>query len=262
MAIFYNNKLVILTLILGTVSGFTIPNRQYTNTLQQQTSTITSTSLFAQKKRRRRKDASPSSTNTPISQEEDELPDFDLVEDIDLQENTQPKSTSSPGTTSTGKSINVNDPSVMEAMRSTKGMESISGGASTKDLLRSRNRDLEEKLVVNEIKEDLPSLADYRQSKGSDVGKKAARREARIAAALEAKGNEAVEEESFLSKLPFVGKSDGEEKSPIKLLEEGTWACIYILVAWEIYINSPLFERQGSMPPVVFTDPMTMTFLP
>lgn len=220
MAIFYRNKLVILTLMFGTVSGFTIPNRHYTtNTLQQQTSNPKS-SLFAQKKRRRRKDASPSSTNTPISnqEEEDELPDFDLIEDIDLQETKQPKSTSSPGTTSTGKAINVNDPSVMEAMRSTKGMESISGGASTKDLLRSRNRDLEDKLVVNEISEDLPSLADYTKGKGSDgVGKKAARREARIAAALEAKGNEAVEEESFLSKLPFVGKNDEEEKSPIKV---------------------------------------------
>ena len=225
------NKVVILTLIFGTVSGFTINTKQYTtNNLQQQQKSITTctpTSLCAQKKRRRRKDSSgPSSTNTPISnqQETDELPDFDLIEDIDLEEQAKKmqktkSDLSSPGIASTGKAIDVNDPSVMQAMRSTKGMETISGGASTKDLLRSRNRDLEEKLVVNEISEDLPSLADYTKGKGTSggVSKKAARREARIAAALEAKGNEAVEEESFLSKLPFVGKNDGEEKSPIKV---------------------------------------------
>lgn len=105
-------------------------------------------------------------------------------------------------------------------------------------------------------------MAKKPRGSGADpnIGKKAARRVARRAAAIEAEPE--APEESFLDKLPFFNKDEEkEEKSPLKLLEEGTWACIYILVAWEIFINSPLFDRQGPMAPVVFTDPMTMTFL-
>lgn len=30
------------------------------------------------------------------------------------------------------------------------------------------------------------------------------------------------------------------------------WAGIYILIGWEFYINSPLFERAAPLAPVVF----------
>merc|ERR1712218_257288 len=98
-------------------------------------------------------------------------------------------------------------------------------------------------------------------------GKKAMKREQRRAAALEAEGSNLQEEENavsqLLSRLPFVNNDEGEkeEKSLIKLLEEGTWACIFILGAWEIYINSPFFSRAAPMAPVVFRDPVTTTFL-
>ena len=188
------------------------------------------TSLFAQKKKRRRRKNKPASPNQSIadSDEGDELPDFDLIEDIDLIEMQQEKeastsnsiSPSSPGVgvNPSSKSIDVNDPEVLAAMRSSKGAESMGGGLSTRDLIRSRNRELEERLVVNDIVEEMPSLADYTKGKGttSGVGKKAARREARRAAAIEAEGVEP--EESFLDKLPFFKKDEEkEEKSPIKV---------------------------------------------
>jgi len=239
------------------------------------TSASTSTSLFAQKKRRRRSPTSPSSDSNPNpnlqmedEDEEDVLPDFDLVEDIDLKEQAASAAKLSGG------DIDLDDPDVIAAMRVSKGQVAM-GSGSTKDLLRSRNRELEDRLVVNVIKEDLPSLAEYTQGNGNGAkasgGSKAAKRMARRTAAIERERENGVEEESAISafisnvrsKVPFLKKKEENEpkKTAVKLLEEGTWFCIYTLIAWEVYINSPLFSRQGPMAPVVFTDPMTMTFL-
>lgn len=187
-----------------------------------------STSLFSQKKRRRRKDPSSSSENTldEPSSIDDDLPDFDLIEDdMDSRMEKQPssKDTSmnlssvSKSASSVGKVVDVNDPEIIAAMRATKGMESMEV-SSTRDLLRSRNRELEEKLVVNDIVQEVPSLADYTKSKtgAEKVGKKALKREARIAAALQAKGDSGESEKSFFDGIPFL-KKDGEPKSPIKV---------------------------------------------
>ncbi len=217
-------------------------------------SMMTSTSLSAQKKKRRRRKDNPSPNPAPSSPapvapmpitDGDELPDFDLVEDIDLIEaKAAASATAASATTSeptagvapTSISLDTSDPDVLAAMRSTS-MPPGGGGSSTRDLLRSRNRDLENKLVVNEITEAVPSLGEYmtspnRKNKGDapgspgGLGKKAARREARRAAAMEAEQAD-MEEEGFMDKLPFFKKKEGEEsKSPIKV-------CIYVC-AWSI----------------------------
>jgi len=279
-------SLILVYLIIGNVSAFAFsPTRlPSTNNLplaQQKTqsdlklhSKVSKMPLYAEKKRRRRKDKPSGSDNMyneveQLLSDEDELPDFDLVEDIDVMENKKSAikgSVNNPSAINAGSSprkpVDVNDPEIMAAMRVTKGTGAISV-SSTRELLRSRNRELERKLIVNDVVQEVPSLVEYTKSKGegSKIGKKAAKREARIAAALESKGEGNSGEKSFFDLIPFLNK-DGEKKSPIKLLEEGTWACIYILVAWEVYINSPFFERQAPMAPVVFTDPMTMSFLP
>ena len=210
------------------------------------------TALFAKKKRRRRrKDAASSSTPTPKLNEEDELPDFDLIEDIDLPQQSSKDSKNTMSTSSisdnvgasfapvTKKALDPNDPAVLEAMKATKGNDLVGSSASTRDLLRSRNRELEQKLVVDEIVQDVPSFADYNAKKrrasggnnasdvvsgGASMGKKAMKREQRRAAALEAEDNKSEEEESavsqLLSRLPFVNNNDEgekEEKSPIKV---------------------------------------------
>jgi hypothetical protein len=140
------------------------------------------------------------------------------------------------------------------------------------------NRDLEKSFNFDDssVKEDLPSLGQVATkgrggggatgastgSSASDsgssgsfvveqkVGSKRARAEARRAAAIEAE--RAVEEEKgFLSRFPQFLDEKGEV-SAIKMLESGTWLGIGVLVAWEVYINSPLFQRAAPMAPVVY----------
>ncbi len=233
-------RLALGFLLFGSISAFVIQSTQPSLKATTFTSSRAEpTFLYSQKKRRRRKQnpSSPSTSDSvtspvvnPTDDETDELPDFDLVEDVDLEEQAEAQaraaaSAGSPGVAPSSTNINVNDPEVMAAMRATTGSQAMSG-ASTKDLIRSRNRDLEQRLVVNDIVEDVPSLADYTSSKGSSagaggIGKKAARREARRTAAIEALPDEP--EESFFDKLPFFKKNEEkEEKSPIKV-------CHYLL---------------------------------
>lgn len=217
--------------------------------------------LNAERKRRKRKESagspSPSYDTDYDSGSAEELPDFDLLEDDVIPEDTS-VSTSN---------FDINDPSIQDAMRA-RSQSNISQGmsVSAKDLLKSRNRELEQKLVMNDIKEDVPSLAEYTRNKmssGSGIGKKALRREERVAAAIDAKQLESKAGSSnilgFLGGLGLKDK-DGNPKTAVKLLEEGTWACIWMLIAWEVFINSPLFQRQGSMPPIVFRE-VTELFL-
>jgi hypothetical protein len=72
------------------------------------------------------------------------------------------------------------------------------------------------------------------------MGKKAAKRAERKAAAMQR-----------------VDETEGsgfslEGLNVLKLLENGAWVGIGLLVVWEIYINSPLFERAAPLIPAVF----------
>lgn len=223
-------------------------------TVAKTTTTATATTLFAEKKKRRRRKDSTSNRNEQQQQQveadnlnddddDDELPDFDFDEDLDYVEDSSKttsteKVTSTKASRNTSKTLDVNDPSVIAAMKATNNA-SASSSSSTRDLLRSRNRELEQKFVVDEVIQDVPSFADYNAKKGKSVGsggvsssnenmssglgKKAMRREQRRAAALEANSNVEKDEEDnvvsqLLSKLPFGNKDgDKEEKSAIKV---------------------------------------------
>jgi hypothetical protein len=231
-------SLILVFLIFGSVSAFVLSPRSFLtgdNLLLAQKkandykiqSKLSAIPLYAEKKRRRRKDkpgGGSDNMNEPSSSDEDELPDFDLVEDVDVVETKRSSvqgSVTSPSVINSGslprKTFDVNDPQIMEAMRATKGTGPVSV-SSTRDLLRSRDRELEQKLVVNDVVQEVPSLAEYTRAKGdgSKIGKKAAKREARIAAALEAKGEGDSGEKSLFDLIPFL-KSNGEKKSPIKV---------------------------------------------
>ena len=73
------------------------------------------------------------------------------------------------------------------------------------------------------------------------MGKKAAKRAERKAAALQRESEEA-----------DAGGFNLEDVNVLKLLENGAWVGIGLLVAWEIYINSPFFERAAPLIPPVF----------
>mmetsp|Transcript_33448 Transcript_33448/g.64215 ORF Transcript_33448/g.64215 Transcript_33448/m.64215 type:complete len:321 (-) Transcript_33448:108-1070(-) len=76
------------------------------------------------------------------------------------------------------------------------------------------------------------------------MGKKAAKAAQRRATAIE---REAAAE---AEKSPFEGINI------LKLLENGAWVGIGLLVLWEVYINSPFFERAAPLIPVVYDDPV------
>lgn len=75
------------------------------------------------------------------------------------------------------------------------------------------------------------------------MGKKAAKNAQRRAAALQ---RETEMEDQKAS--PF------EDMNIFKLLENGAWVGIGLLVLWEFYINSPLFDRAAPLIPVVYDD--------
>lgn len=72
------------------------------------------------------------------------------------------------------------------------------------------------------------------------MGKKATRNAQRKAAAMQR------EAEIESQKSPFEGVNI------LKLLENGAWVGIGLLVLWELYINSPFFERAAPLIPVVY----------
>lgn len=88
--------------------------------------------------------------------------------------------------------------------------------------------------------EDVAMLIDT-----TTMGKKAAKNAARKAAAIQRE----IEEEE--NKNPF---EDLKELNILKLLENGAWLGIGLLVLWEFYINSPLFDRASPLIPVVFDE--------
>lgn len=244
------------------------------------------------KRRRKRKDGktpsagSDESPSVPIVNDDDgELPGFDLGDDEQVEEfKMEPTKAEDPANAASASmeasevavapdpsdaSVDMSNPKVMEAMKGS--MPGVASARSTEDLLRNRDRDLEKSFKFDDtnVKEDLPSLGQLAGKKGrgggvgntepsspgsfvveQKVGSKRARAEARRAAAIEAE-RAAEEEKSVLQKVPQFLDEKGEV-SAIKILESGTWVGIGILVLWEVYINSPLFERAAPMAPVVY----------
>lgn len=78
----------------------------------------------------------------------------------------------------------------------------------------------------------------------SSLGKKAARNLERKAAAEQREAE--IEAEKSIFDFDF------ENVNVLKLLENGAWVGIGALVVWEVYINSPLFERASPIIPAVF----------
>jgi len=203
------------------------------------------TSLLVKKKRKRR-------TETADDDEDpDALPDFDLKDDIVL-DSTSSANPSAKKPAEMGMSLNSeigSDEILREAM---KGSGS-KGIISAKDLLRERDRNLEQSFEFDEVSTPLPTLGkvkDELQPIGKKKAKAEARREAAIKAAAADESSSSIDD--LISALPFVGKKPGEKTTPIKLLETGAWAGIAILVVWELYLNSPLFERAAPLAPVVY----------
>lgn len=205
---------------------------------------VASISLSAKKSRRKRKQKNTESSSG-------ELPDFDLdsedsaLPDFDLGDEDEPVAAkaATPGTTE------LNFDEITDNM-----MGDASGPTASLDDLIS-DRSLEKTFVFDAAAEDesIPDLVDFARPSDPEpliAGSKAERREQRKAAAiarLEA-------EQASKIDIPFITDEKGEI-SALKVLEAGAWGGIFLLVAWEVYLNSPFFDRAAPLAPVVFENP-------
>jgi hypothetical protein len=201
------------------------------------------TSIFlAQQRKRRRRKSSPDEGSDDLTDDFDvnnnsnELPDFD----VDGEEPKPKKASGNPD--------EITDAMMGDAKKSVR---------SINELLSDRS--LESKFEFEETEEgsSLPDFAVVAQAKAASrvpepevPGTKKARKAERVAAAIAAK-EEKEEEESFFAKFSFLTDEKGEI-SGVKILESGAWLGIYSLVGWEVYLNSPLFDRAAPLSPVVY----------
>jgi hypothetical protein len=205
-------------------------------------------------KKRRRKQESLSSPSNAGDSNDDDLPDFDLDDDqeggttagISKSKKNSQRSTSAVGEGEISKN--------MMASSSNKPVRSI------QELLADRSLERKFEFEEQSLDVNLPDLAPIRRSESFDNSasftttskkverKEEARRLAKIAAEEEQKEKDRT---ALLDLLPGIRDESGKI-SPVKILDTGTWACIIALVLWEIYINTPLFDRAAPMVPVVY----------
>ena len=202
------------------------------------------------KRKRRRKDGdgeeddddssfSLSIESSSSTSSSNDLPDFDLKEDEPLL--PQKKKTTDPMAEDIG-------------MISRRSSSSLKPARSVDQLIKDRA--LESKFVFDDSAsaggEELPDLAVIASSQRSSSDKKARKQQAIERAAAAASESEASSGSNILEMVPFFVDEKTGKVTALKMLEAGTWAGIGLLVAWEVYINSPLFDRAAPMAPVVY----------
>jgi hypothetical protein len=210
------------------------------------------TELLAKQKRRRRKDSSGASGAGSSSSSSGSLPGLDLNDDGSLPDFDLGDDESVPDLKSSKKPAKadidfneISDAMMGDSSKATVSIESLIG-----------DRSLESKFEFEGEEEDIsiPDFTTFAKASGAteepEVGKKKARQTDRRAAAIQAK--EAAEEEKV--DIPFLDAIRDEKGkiSPIKILEKGAWLGIYLLIGWEIFLNSPAFERLAPVIPVIF----------
>lgn len=246
-----------------TTTTTTIARPPSATTLWRRTDTI-----LDAKKGRRRKDksaaASPSSSSSTPPMEEDDLPDFDIAEEAPIdQDNAAAAVTTKKANTAANQVIGTT-PQGETITAAMMGSTSLQQAKSVRDLINDRS--LEQKLQFDDTTtnnnnnndnagaQELPDLMQMAgrgvpQNSTTDtvpMSKKKARQAARQAAAARANQDESSSLDALLASVPFFVNEKGQV-SAIKILEAGTWTGIALLVAWEIYLNSPLFERAAPM---------------
>lgn len=263
---------VALSVLVSRGRAFVIPSTIYSSTHQRHNEQAMSpynlsprdaysVSLSAKKRRRRRQKGSPPSNEQRASPESpkaqapaqgvsNELPDFDL-DDGEGEEQSR-------------KKIN---PDEITANMMASG---ISLSRPLDELIMDRS--LENKLEFEEKADpSVPDFVDLAKASstipsynadsaltGAGVGKKKQRQAERMARAIAAKEEEEEDMTILERNLKLVTKyfpqflDEKGNFSGVKLLENGAWVGIYSLVGWEVYINSPFFDRAAPLAPVVF----------
>jgi hypothetical protein len=170
-----------------------------------------------------------------------DLPDFDLGEDDQDSE----KATTTPSKKPKRK-ISTNPDEITVNMMGSANQQTV---RSLDELLRDRS--LERKFEFDEpIDESIPDLVDLGRTGPSPT---VSRKEQRRQAAVARDAAKPVEAEPL--QLPFEMTNAKGEIQFNKVLEAGAWLGIFLLIGWEIYINSPFFERAAPMAPIVYETP-------
>jgi hypothetical protein len=214
------------------------------------------TALLAVNKPKRRKRKTSSNDDNV---DDDSLPDFDIADDSSTTASSTVSSSSPSSSSSTAASRS--KPTNTDVISFNEITPEMMGSSYVKDTTVGdliRDRSLESKFVFDDDEDDadLPDLPMFPNTASSSSepleNKKKVRKAASIAAAAAAqKKREEEEEGNLVRKIPFALDEKGEV-SALKILENGTWLGIGLLVGWELYINSPFFERAQPMIPVVY----------
>ena len=221
------STLVLILLLTPTDAFVSHPLTQKTHSLS---------SLSAKRTRRRRKEAPEPAPSSPVN---DDLPDFDLDEDGSEEEAKPAPSMASMDEISTNMMGSSDAP-----------VRSIS------ELVADRSLESKFQFDESQVDPSIPDLAELARNSqvapSAEGGRmsKSARNEARREAAR-ARDAAVEDEKSFLEKIPFITNEKGEVAFNL-VLEAGAWLGIALLVLWEVYINSPFFERAAPMAPVVY----------
>lgn len=202
--------------------------------------------LEAKKRRRRRVKPQPSQSPEPSSSSSGDLPDFEMQDEVEQGSSSnaknKPLASSSAGVDSS-----------LEGGEVTANMMGSSDKPvrSVKELISDRSLERKFEFDAENVDDDIPAnLADLAAASTTEqVGKKRSRQASRKAAAQARSQND--DEDNILAKIPFVTDDDGKVL-PTKILEAGAWFGIFLLVLWEVYLNSPLFERVAPMAPVIY----------
>jgi hypothetical protein len=207
---------------------------------------VAETTALSAKQRRRRRNDEPES-----SPQNNDLPDFDL-ESMDA-EGVEPQEKPLAPKISLADLEKVTDNMMGDPNKPVR---------SLKELISDRS--LESILDLDDMQGDA-SIPDFTQlAKASSsstnlgldngipapMGKKKQRQVERRASAKETAEEES-RDSNPLSNIGFI-KNEKGKISPIKILEAGAWLGIFLLIGWELYLNSPFFERAAPMAPVVY----------
>jgi hypothetical protein len=210
---------------------------------------LSTTFLCAKKRRRKRESIEPdaadgsSSTDSPPAKIGSDLPDFNLKEEA---EEAAPR-----------RRVSTNSDEITPAMMASSNKPA----RSLKELIADRSLEtkfeFEDNMGEDEALPDLIELIKGGSSNKQIVvdvegeGKKKARQADRKAAAV-AREKEEAGPFDFLNGIEALVDKDKGEVTFLKIVEAGTWLAIYALVGWELYINTPFFDRSAPLAPVVF----------
>lgn len=192
------------------------PAKSTTTTASQQALPMSSTSF-----------APPPS---PVKSVQDLIADRSLESKLQFFDDDTNKNNDQTTTTTTIANVDTDKalPDLLQLMRSSPQSSSSTSGSS--------------------------SIFDSDSDDAGGIGKKKARQAERRAAAMarEEEEKEVDWVQETLGRVSFLVDAETGKVTLLKIVEAGTWFAIATLISWEVYINSPFFDRAAPMAPIVY----------